>query len=126
MIRDIYAMDYVIFMCVCVCGICVCVWSIHVCVIISASPLCPTYVLAHVPTVRNLRIKVEEYLDYGVLPQEARDEKGNTLLHKAVQQGDKVGHSVRPHLDSITKMHLFQNPHAYYHRQYQYQYNRCQ
>ena len=32
---------------------------------------------------------VEEYLDYGVLPQEARDEHGNYLLHIAVQQGNK-------------------------------------
>ena len=35
--------------------------------------------------------QIEEYLDYGVLPHEARDDKGNTLLHKAVQQGNKVG-----------------------------------
>lgn len=33
--------------------------------------------------------EVEEYLDYGVLPQDARDEHGNYLLHIAVQQGSK-------------------------------------
>merc|ERR1711871_189498 len=40
--------------------------------------------------VQNNNIeRAEEYLDYGVIPQEARDEHGNTLLHKAVQQGNK-------------------------------------
>jgi len=40
--------------------------------------------------VQNHQIEdVEEYLDYGVLPQDARDENGNYLLHIAVQQGSK-------------------------------------
>ena len=40
--------------------------------------------------VRNASMaEVEEYLDYGVLAQEAVDENGNTLLHVAVQQGLK-------------------------------------
>lgn len=40
--------------------------------------------------VRNASLsEVEEYLDYGVLTQEAMDANGNTLLHIAVQQGLK-------------------------------------
>ena len=40
--------------------------------------------------VRNASMaEVEEYLDYGVLAQEAKDGNGNTLLHVAVQQGLK-------------------------------------